>query len=336
MVTRSTGQGTTTGASDALELVVSVINYRTPELTLACLRSVLEDFERCAVRGHVVVVDNASGDGSDKLIADWIETQPEGTPVTLIRSATNSGFSGGHNQGIGAMAAPFYLVLNSDAVLRPGFCSAILEAARAAPQAGLLAPQLEDEDGTVQINCFRVPSPASELIRGAATGPVTKLLERWTVWLQMPPEPDQIGWASFACILLRGTMVEEIGPMDEGYFLYFEDTEYCLRARRAGWNIVYVPQARAVHFRGGSAPVKSLARARKKLPRYYYASRTRLLYQAHGRTGLWAANAAWLLGRGITRIRGLFGKPGNPGVESEAIDIWTGVRDPLGRRHQKG
>ena len=318
-----------------LDLAVSVINYRTAGMTIACLQSVLEDFAASAIRGHVVVVDNASGDGSDAAIADWIAAQPADTPVTLVRSATNSGFSGGHNQGIGARPATHYLVLNSDAILRPGFCTAILDAARAAPEAGLFAPRLEDEDGTQQISCFRVPSPASEFIRGAATGLVTKLLRRWTVPLDMPPEPDQIGWASFACILLRGAMVDEIGRMDEGYFLYFEDTEYCLRARRAGWRIAYVPQARAVHFRGGSAPVKSLARARKKLPRYYYASRTRLFYQAHGRAGLWAANAAWHLGRGITRARGLMGRPGNPSTEAEALDIWTGVRDPLGR-HQEG
>ncbi|WP_234822646.1 glycosyltransferase family 2 protein [Palleronia aestuarii] len=313
-----------------LDLVVSVINYRTAEMTLACLRSVLEDFAQSGIRGHVVVVDNASGDGSDAVIAEWIAAEPEGTPVTLVRSATNTGFSGGHNQGIGALPAPFYLVLNSDALLRPGFCATILAAAQNAPRTGLFAPRLEDEDGTQQISCFRVPSPASELIRGAATGPVTKLLGRWAVPLEMPPAPGEIGWASFACILLRGAMVDEIGLMDEGYFLYFEDTEYCLRARRAGWAIAHVPEARAVHLRGGSAPVKSLASARKKLPRYYYASRTRLLYQAHGKTGLWAANLAWHLGRTITWTRGLLGRPGNPGTEAEIVDIWTGARDPLG------
>ena len=79
------------------------------------------------------------------------------------------------------------------------------------------------------------------------------------------PDPAEIGWASFACILLRGEMVSAIGPMDEGYFLYFEDAEYCLRARRAGWRVAYVPEARVVHFRGGSGPVKALARARTEL-----------------------------------------------------------------------
>ena len=89
------------------------------------------------------------------------------------------------------------------------------------------------------------------------------MLKRHDVPLAMPPAPGQIGWASFACILLRGAMVQAIGPMDDGYFLYFEDTEYCLRAARAGWQVAYVAQARCVHFRGGSGPVKAMAAAKQ-------------------------------------------------------------------------
>ncbi|MEX5730230.1 N-acetylglucosaminyl-diphospho-decaprenol L-rhamnosyltransferase [Rhodovulum iodosum] len=323
----------TESSRNTLDLVVSIINYRTARLTLDCVASVLADIARTpGLAAHVVVVDNASGDGSDAVIADWIAGQGPDLPVTLVRSPTNSGFSGGHNQGIAARAARFYLVLNSDAVLRPGFFAAILAAADAAPAAGLFAPRLEDEDGTGQISCFRFPCPMSELIRGACTGPVTRLLARYDVPLDMPPAADRIGWASFACILLRAEMVAAIGPMDEGYFLYFEDAEYCLRARRAGWSIRYVPEARAVHFRGGSAPVKSLAKARRRLPPYFYASRSRFLRQAHGPAGPVAANLAWHFGRALAQLRVLAGKPRPRAVEAEARDIWINVRHPLGDR----
>lgn len=317
-----------------LDLVISIINYRTAKMTIACVESALADLE--GIAGHVVVVDNASGDGSAEEIADWIAAQDADLPVSLVRSPTNTGFSGGHNQGIGARAARFYLVLNSDALLRPGFCRTILDAAESAPEVGLFTPRLEYDDGEQQISCFRVPTPWSELIRAAATGPVTKMLKRYEVALTMPPAPDQIGWASFACILLRGEMVDQIGPMDEGYFLYFEDTEYCLRATRAGWGIRYVPEARAVHFRGGSAPVKSLARERKRLPAYYYASRSRLLYQAHGRAGLLAANLLWYVGRAIAGLRRLVGKPPAPANAAEGRDIWTNILNPLGDRRAPG
>ena len=317
------------------DLAISIINYRTGGLTIACVASVLADLETApGIDARIVVVDNASGDGSAEEIADWIEGQGPEVPVTLVRSETNSGFSGGHNQGIAAVEAEFYLVLNSDAVLKPGFCQTMLTEARARPEVGLFAPRIDYDDGPQQISCFRVHSPASEMIHSAATGPVTRLLKRYDVPLDMPPDPDQIGWASFAGILLRGEMVRQIGPMDEGYFLYFEDTEYCLRARRAGWDIAYVPKARFIHFRGGSAPVKTLQKARKRLPKYYYASRTRLLYQAHGWFGLIAANLMWHLGRGVAQARRLAGKPVPQAIDREWRDIWTNVFSPLGNSYR--
>jgi N-acetylglucosaminyl-diphospho-decaprenol L-rhamnosyltransferase len=310
------------------KLVISIINYRTGALTLQCLASVLADIAGLDV--EVVVVDNRSGDGSAEEIAAWIAAQAPPVPVRLVLSPVNSGFSGGHNRGMAAVPAEFYLILNSDALLRPGFCRAILAAAEASPGTGLFAPRIEYEDGTQQTNCFRFPSPASELIRGAASGPVTRILRRHEVALAMPPAPGAIGWASFACILLRGAMVDAVGPMDEGYFLYFEDTEYCLRAARAGWSVAYVPEARAVHFRGGSGPVKALAAARKRLPAYFYASRARFLCQAHGRAGLWAANLLWLCGRGLAQLRRLAGKPVPQMNRAELRDIWINALSPLG------
>ena len=323
----------TTGAPDAGDLLVSIINFRTAELTKACVVSVLEDLSASPdISARIAIVDNASGDGSVESLRDWIADLQTDVPVTLIASARNTGFSGGHNIGLAQARARMALVLNSDAVLRPGCCAALLAAMEAQPKAGLFAPRIEHEDGEQQINCFRVHSPASELDRGAATGPVSRLLRRWQVALDMPPE-GEIGWASFACIGLRGTMLDQVGAMDEGYFLYFEDTEYGLRSRRAGWGIAYVPQARMVHYRGGSAPVKSLAKARKRLPAYYYASRTRFLYQAHGRIGLLAANLDWHLGRGISQLRRLTGRAPQPGVAHEARDIWINALRPLGPDH---
>jgi len=120
--------------------------------------------------------------------------------------------------------------------------------------------------------------------------------------------------------------------MDEGYFLYFEDAEYCRRMRRAGWRIARAPEARVVHFRGGSAPVKALAARRARLPAYYYAARTRYFRQAHGRAGPLLANLGWHLGRGLAQGRRLFARPVPPAIEAEARDIWTNFTDPLGDR----
>lgn len=316
------------------KIAISIINYRTRDLTLNCVRSVLEDAGALDVR--IVVVDNASGDGSIEAIADWIDSQPPDCPVQLVRSPVNTGFSGGHNQGIAAVEAEHYLLLNSDAVLRPGFLHSILAAAKAHPEAGLIAPRIETGAGEVQVSQFRFHNPWSELERGAGAGPVSRLVRRHVVALPPPVDPAEVQWASFACILLRGTMVRALRPMDEGYFLYYEDAEYCLRARRAGWGIALAPEAVVVHFRGGSGPVKKNAKARKRLPAYYYSSRTRFLYQAHGRLGLTSANLAWHAGRFIALFRSLLGGRPHPAVAQEARDIWTNYRTPLGPRHAPG
>lgn len=315
-------------------IAVSIINYRTGRMTIDCVRSVLADIGDLAVQ--VIVVDNASNDGSADKIADWIALQPAGTPVRLVRSEQNTGFSGGHNQGMAAIAAEYYLILNSDAVLRPGFLAHILAKAEANPQAGLIAPQIETDDGDMQVSCFRFHSPWSELIRGAGSGPITRLLQRHVVALPPPVDPTQIEWASFACILLRGEMVQQIGSMDEGYFLYFEDAAYCLQARRAGWHIVQEPKAVAVHFRGGSGPVKALEKARRRLPPYFYASRTRFFRQAYGPLGPILANLMWGTGRVIAQLRRLTGRTVPTATEAEMRDIWTNALQPLGPRRAPG
>lgn len=311
----------------AARLAVSIINYRTAEMTIAAVRSVLEDLgtrEAC-----VVVVDNASGDGSDRVIADWISEAAD-PRVRFVRSETNSGFSGGNNRAIAeAPGAELYLLLNSDALLRPGFFDRMLAAVEAAPDRGLFAPRLEWDDGTPQQSCFRFHGPASEIIRSAGSGPVTRALRSHVVALSVDPDPAEIEWASFACILLRGDMVREIGPMDEGYFLYFEDAEYAFRARQAGWRIAWVPDARAVHFRGGSGSVKDRQAARKRLPAYYWRSRTRFFRQAYGLPGPFLANAGWLLGRGVAQVRRLLGHGLPPLPEGEWRDIWIGFAHPL-------
>lgn len=316
-----------TSTHDPGRIAVSIINYRTGDMTIAAVQSVLDDLgER---DGDVIVIDNASGDGSAELIADWITAKGD-SRIRLIQSNQNSGFSGGHNQGMAAAPdAEFYLVLNSDALLRPGFFDAMLLAANRDPKVGLIAPQLEYDDGEVQISCFRFTGPISEIIRGAATGVVTKFLKRHVIAIPNPPAPELIEWASFACILLRAKMVREIGPMDEGYFLYFEDAEYTLRARRAKWNVVHTAQARAVHFRGGSGPVKQNQSEKKRLPVYYWRSRTRFLRQAHGVSGPFLGNLGWMLGRTIAQARRLTHSAPHTIHEHEWCDIWTGFWNPL-------
>jgi len=132
-------------------------------------------------------------------------------------------------------------------------------------------------------------------------------------------------WTSFACVLIRREVFETTGLLDEGYFMYFDDTDFCQRSSKSGWAIRYEPCARVVHLRGGSSSVKQQSQKRKRLPAYYYHSRSRYFRSHyHGRFGLFAANLLWYAGWVIGRLKQLFGKGPPPVCEREWLDIWKG------------
>ena len=309
-----------------MKLAVVIINYRTAQLVIQCLESLLGQL--AGISARVVVVDNLSQDDSVAAIKAWIAARDTARVVQIIESDTNGGFSAGNNIGISAVDADYYLLLNSDTILRPGAIAVLLETADAHPEAGIVSPRLEWPDGTPQESCFRYVSPLSELIDAARTGPITRLLKRFDVPLAASDTMVNPQWTSFACVLVRSEVVNAIGLMDEGYFMYFDDVDYCRRARKAGWGILYNPRARVVHLRGGSSPVKQRTLERKRLPRYYYASRTRYFYVAYGRLGLTLANLLWSLGRMVSKIRELVEHRGPSVPDKQWLDIWTNWLDP--------
>lgn len=315
----------------ACALGIVIINYKSAGLIRDCLASIAADLE--PLEAQVVVVDNFSNDGSAEEIERWLAGgESWKRRVTLIRSATNSGFSGGNNQGIAALDAPCYLLLNSDTIVRAGALRLLLDAAAREKDAGILAPRLEDLDGTAQVSCFRFHSPLSEFLAAAQTGPLDALFRFAVVPAPVAEAPVDCQWVSFACVLIRREALDAAGPMDEGYFMYFEDADYCARVRGAGFRVVYEPAARVVHLRGGTAPVKALMRAKKRPPAYYYAARTRFFRKWWGPPGPVLANFGWLLGRAVARLRALFGKPAPLICESQGADHWINWRDPLGDR----
>ncbi|WP_206352149.1 glycosyltransferase family 2 protein [Tautonia rosea] len=315
-------------------IAIVILNYRTPLMLRDCLAS-LED-EVDPLQDRVVVVDNASGDDSVQQIQQAIDEHCWHDWVTLIASEVNGGFSAGNNLGIQAVHAQAYLLLNSDTIVRPGAIASLLAALDAHPEVGLIGPRLEWPDGRPQISCFRFPSPASELISAARTGPVTSLLRAFEVPIPVSDEPFEPQWISFACVLVRRAVIDQIGPMDEGYFMYFEDIDYCRRARQAGWGILSWPDAHVVHLRGGSSPVKEEMAARKRPRPYLYASRSRYFARFYGGVpGLFLANLLWYAGRLVSLSREYVGNKKPHTCEAEAIDLWTNWRSPLQQQPQR-
>ncbi len=291
-------------AAAALRLAVIIVHYRTPEMLRECLATLLPQID--PARDRVVIVDNASG--AEHVAA--LQSALVDPAIELIRSDKNLGFAGANNVGIRAVlaggGADFFLLLNPDTLLREGAIATLLESLAAHPEAALVGPRLEYPDGTPQLSAFGDPTPLSELVRGANIGPITRLLKRYEVYGAVQEMAHRCDWLSGACVMLRRSVIDRVGLLDDGFFMYYEEVDYFRRARKAGFSAWYEPAAHVVHLVGQASGVAWQKAAPKRLPSYWFESRHLYFRKHFGYFGMVAADGFWLLGHVLTRLRGLF------------------------------
>lgn len=229
-------------------VTVVIVNYRSyPELR-ACLVSV----ERSTAPVRTIVVDQQS----DAAAAAAIALEYPG--VRLIRLDRNTGFAAGVNCGVGEAHTPYLLLLNPDSLLEPDLCSWLPDWLDAHRDVGIAAPRLRNEDGSIQASARRFPD-LTTAIAGRSSWltrmlPDNPLSRRNLRGLDLTgSEPIGVDWVSGACMMIRREVFEAVGGMDEGYFLYWEDADFCRRVSNAGWRTVYYPVAGAMHMGGRSS-----------------------------------------------------------------------------------
>ena len=311
-----------------VELAIVVVHFRTLELTLQCLHHLWPELRR-EKEWRVVVVDNESADGSAEKIEEVIAAEGWQERIALVRAGQNGGFSAGNNVGLQRIEADYYVLLNSDAWPREGALRELIEAARAHPEAGLVSPRLLYPDGSLHHSCYRWHRPRSEFLDAARTGALSRLL-RWDLLFPHTDEPVRPEWTSFACVLLTARALADVGLMDEGFFLYYEDQDYGRRVWQAGLEILHWPRAVVVHDAGRSGPVREDLAARRRPPAYLYAARSRYFAKYYGRVGLWATNVLWWCGRSISLVREWTGlKRSRHVCVAQWRDLWIGARSPL-------
>lgn len=305
---------------------IVILNYKTPELVIDCLHSLKEQIEPGVT---VLVVDNASNDGSADRMEEAIASNGWEGWARVLCSPVNGGFSAGNNLGIRAIDADAYVLLNSDTIVLPNTIRELLHAMELWPNAGLIGPGFVSPDGSKDLSTFQFIRPLTDFVRSASTGPISRLLHRYDTPFRTTDCPAEPDWIGFACVLIRREVIEQVGLLDDGFFMYFEDIDYCHRARNAGWTILYWPKGRVVHLLGGSSQFASEAALQTRAPRYFYESRSRYFAKHYGRGGLLLANFAWTLGRCISLTRELLGNKEPHHRENEARDIWINVWNPL-------
>jgi GT2 family glycosyltransferase len=257
------------------------------------------------VAGAITVVDNASGDGSEEALRQAVAALPPGgVPVQVIQAGRNGGFGAGNNVGIraglpGGGRPDYVYLLNSDAFPAPPAIRTLRDHLDAHPRTGLAGSFIHGTDGAPHRTAFRFPSIAGEFEANLRFGPVSRLLRHRIVAQPIPERTGRVDWLAGASLMIRDRVLQAIGDFDERFFLYFEETELCRRAARAGWPTDYVLESRVAHIGSASTGMKRWTR----IPGYWLDSRWHYFTTVHGTGYAVAATLAALAGGGLWRLR---------------------------------
>lgn len=265
-------------ADIGVKLSVILVNWNTCDLLARCLESVQADLP---ADSEVWVVDNASTDGSAAMVRErhpWVH---------LIENAENVGFARANNQALAASQGQYVLLLNSDTEVQAGALTALVSFMESHPQVGAVGPRLLNSDGSLQPSCHPMLTPGREFWRllflERLWPRATYAMERWPL-----DAPRSVEVIKGACLLLRRQALDQVGPLDERYFVYTEEVDLCYRLGQAGWELWWVPQAVVVHHEA-----QSTRQASESMYVQLYRSKVQF-YEKYGGKGR-AQQFKWLL-----------------------------------------
>lgn len=280
------------------DLSIVIVNWNVRELLRRCLVSIASSdglfvgldtpgYSTSGWQAEVIVVDNASADGSVAMLAQdfsWVQ---------VIANRENRGFTAANNQGLAASRGRYVLFLNPDTELAADALRTLLDYAEKHAAVGVLGPQLRYGDGSVQSSRRRFPTLATFFLESTVVQrwwPRNQVLARYYVLDRPDDAISQVDWLVGACMLLRRAVLDQIGGFDEGFFMYSEELDLCRRAVDAGWQVVYLPAAVVTHYEGKSSEQVVAARHIR-----FHSSRVRYVRKYHGRAAAAALRSFLLL-----------------------------------------
>jgi GT2 family glycosyltransferase len=271
------------GLSAPPHVGVAIVTYNSASVLPACLAAL--EVAPPDVDYHTVLVDNSPGDG----VAEAVRA---GFPaVEIVTNVENVGFARACNQVLHATRSPFVLLLNPDTEVQPGALPTLLATLRAAPQVAAVGPRLVYPDGRYQHSAFRLPDFAQAFFGFFSLVPLDSA---WNGRYPPPRDatPRPVEHLLGACLLIRREALEDVGLLDERFFIYFEETDWCARALAAGWQLWQVPAATVVHHSGGTT-----RRVAEKMSLQFHRSQAYYYRKHHGRAGYLALKA--IVGAGV-------------------------------------
>ncbi len=259
------------------DLTIVIVNWNVGELVCAALGSLCGSPSARTVNGdlflgdlatEIVVVDNASQDDS---VAQIRAAYPQ---VTLIESPTNVGFAAGNNLALRSGSHRYLLLLNPDTKVVDDAVLTMVRYLQAHPEVGVVGPQLRYGDGTYQSSRRRFPTLWTAIWESTLLGqwfPQNPWLRRYHLAETPDDQTQRVDWVNGACMLVRGEIVDQVGLLDEAYFMYSEELDWCRRIQQAGWEVAYVPEAVVIHHEARSSDqVSALKHIRFNVSKIHY------------------------------------------------------------------
>ncbi len=231
-----------------MRLSVIIVSWNVRQPLVACLQSLARHPPNDPP--EVIVVDNASTDGTVAVV------QRDFPRVSVLRNENNRGFAAANNQGIALARGEYLLLLNPDTIVHPCALETLCTFLDAHPDVGACGPRLLNEDGTTQPSARRFPSFRASLYRHTILRHFFVFRRHYRRWVMSGFSYDRqmdIDQLMGAALLLRRSAVDQVGPMDERFFMYYEEVDLCQRLRQAGWRVVFVPEATITHLGGESS-----------------------------------------------------------------------------------
>lgn len=241
-----------------VQMSITIVTYNRKQMLEQCLNSIFSQKQHCSY--EVIVVDNCSVDGTADVVRAKFPS------VTLISNSQNLGFAKANNQGIQHSRGPFVLLLNDDTIVLPGALKSMVTFALSHPEVGALGCQLRNPNGTIQPSCGEFPT----LLKIALQVVTRVKIKRMMVWGY--DAIREVDWVTGACMLIPRGVIEKVGMLDEDYFMYHEDADWCYRVRQAGFKAYFIPDAQMIHYKGKHWEVwdpRILIENRKSLLTFY-------------------------------------------------------------------
>jgi GT2 family glycosyltransferase len=302
-----------------MKLLVIILNYKTADMTIESTESALNALKYLPCEWELVIVDNDSQDGSFEHISAAIsdkkkvETTDNWQQVEIIESGHNGGFGAGNNFAIRRALAsnnpPDYIyILNSDAFPDKDAIKLLSEHLNKNPGVGFVGSYIHGPDGDPHTTAFRFPTLFSEFETAIKLGLITKLFRNYVVPLGIPDSSREVDWLAGASMMMRTKVLREIGLFDETFFLYFEETDLCKRAKNSGWKTVYIKESKVAHIGSVSTGMKKWQR----IPQYWLDSRRYYFQKNHGSVYYITATLLRLSGGVLWKARCLLQNKADP------------------------